>query len=80
MLSVDQINKLEAENERLNKELETAVTQYNAVVAQNKDLQKELNQCKKCLEEVKIISDNYNLTVNKRRELIANKIKEVIPA
>lgn len=47
MLSVDQINKLEAENERLNKELETAVTQYNAVVAQNKDLQKELNHYKK---------------------------------
>lgn len=53
MLSVDQINNLEAENERLNKELETAVTQYNAVVAQNKDLQKELNQYKEILVEIR---------------------------
>ena len=34
---------------KLDKEHETAVTQYNAVVAQNKDLQKELNQCKRSM-------------------------------
>lgn len=34
---------------KLDKEHETAVTQYNAVVVQNKDLQKELNQCKRSM-------------------------------
>ena len=36
---------------KLDKEHETAVTQYNAVVVQNKDLQKELNTVKKDLED-----------------------------
>ena len=47
MLSVDQINNLEAENQKLKDDLHAAVTQYNAVVNQNKDLQKELNHYKK---------------------------------
>lgn len=34
---------------KLDKEHETAITQYNAVVVQNKDLQKELNQCKRSM-------------------------------
>lgn len=53
MLSIDEINKLESENKRLNKELETAITQYDAVVMQNKDLQKELNYYKKAQEKNK---------------------------
>lgn len=47
MLSVDQINTLEAENQKLKSDLQAAVTQYNAVVNQNKDLQTELNHYKK---------------------------------
>lgn len=53
MLSVDQINNLEAENQKLKDDLHAAVTQYNAVVNQNKDLQKELNQCKEILVEIR---------------------------
>ena len=30
------------------------------------------------LEEIKAISDNYNLTVNNRRKQIADKINEVL--
>lgn len=30
------------------------------------------------LEEIKVISDNYNLTVNERRKQIADKINEVL--
>ena len=36
------------------------------------------NKLKSALEEIKVISDNYNLTVNKRRKQIADKINEVL--
>ena len=75
MLSVDQINNLEAENERLNKELETAVTQYNAVVAQNKDLQKELNHYKKVQNKKIDLIIAVSLNVNMCAHL--NKIKSI---
>ena len=93
MLSVDQINKLEAENERLNKELETAVTQYNAVVAQNKDLQKELNHYKEILVEIRedletqvycecseCGNDDYSECIKCMTKRYMEKINEVIPA
>lgn len=89
MLSVDQINNLEAENERLNKELETAVTQYNAVVAQNKNLQKELNNSKYILKQIWNIAEHQiNFNANntdiaytvKDLKKIQEKINEVIPA
>ena len=93
MLSVDQINNLEAENERLNKELETAVTQYNAVVAQNKDLQKELNHNKEILVEIRedletqvycecseCGNDDYSECIKCMTKRYMEKINEVIPA
>ena len=42
------------------------------------DLEYSIEQYKQALEEIRVISDNYNLTVNKRREQIANKINEVL--
>lgn len=79
MLSVDQINNLEAENQKLKSDLQAAVTQYNAVVNQNKDLQTELNQCKRSLaykinrrlikEKADALADNIRLK---------NALKEIV--
>ena len=66
MLSVDQINKLEAENQKLKSDLQAAVTQYNAVVNQNKDLQTELNEYKKAQEKKEVEQ-------NKKIDLILTK-------
>ena len=52
MLSIDQVNNLEAENQKLKSDLQAAVTQYNAVVNQNKDLQTELNHYKNGLRSI----------------------------
>lgn len=81
MLSVDQINNLEAENERLNKELETAVTQYNAVVAQNKDLQKESNHYKNGLRNILDYCTEFQAELGQPDMLcieIKNRIYEVL--
>ena len=87
MLSVDQINNLEAENQKLKSDLQAAVTQYNAVVNQNKDLQTELNNSKYILKQIWNIAEhqiNFNAnntdityTVNDIKK-IQQKINEVL--
>ena len=91
MLSVDQINNLEAENQKLKSDLQAAVTQYNAVVNQNKDLQKELNQCKEILVEIRedletqvycecseCGNDDYSACIECMTKRYIEKINEVI--
>ena len=85
MLGIDDINKLEAENQKLKNDLHAAVTQYNAVVNQNKDLQKELGQYKKALERVR--EDISGFCVECQDECkectvyeVKTQINEVIPA
>ena len=93
MLDIDQINNLEAENKRLNKELEAAVRQYNAVVKQNKDLQTELKRYKEILTEIRedletqvycecseCGNDDYSECIKCMTKRYMEKINEVIPA
>lgn len=67
----DEIQQLRHENEKLKEATEGLLKVQYALA----------DSCKKyrsALEEIKVISDNYNLTVNKRRKQIADKINEVI--
>ena len=81
MLSVDQINNLEAENQKLKSDLQAAVTQYNAVVAQNKDLQKESNHYKNGLRNILDYCTEFQAELGQPDMLcieIKNRIYEVL--
>ena len=58
------------ELEQENKELKTKLDVFAFTISQYES----------ALEEIKVISDNYNLTVNERRKQIADKINEVLNA
>lgn len=92
MLSIDQVNNLEAENQKLKSDLQAAVTQYNAVVSQNKNLQTELNQYKEILVEIRedlemqvycecseCGNDDYSECIKCMTKRYMEKINEVIP-
>lgn len=84
VVNLDALLKLAEENDKeneeefnkLQKELETAVKQYDKVVQQNKDLQSECKVYRKTLEEVRIMATK-DLTVNTFVN-IQNKINEVL--
>ena len=63
--------ELRKENEELKKEIKENL-HYLACMTEQR------NKLKLALEEIKVISDDYNLTVNKRRKQIADKISEVL--
>ena len=68
------VKALESEQER---ELKTAIKQYNQVVQQNKELQMERNVYRKALEEIQVIagkSKSYSSTATK----IYDKCNEVL--
>ena len=77
MLSVDEINKLQEENERLKKEIKINLQRANA-------LNRELNQLQTCLQEIKgIVTALYmnewlqqNETARKSIQLLQEKIAE----
>lgn len=48
------------------------------LVVQALYLNEKYEKLELALKEIKVISDNYNLTVNNRRKQIADKINEVI--
>lgn len=84
VVNLDALLKLAEENDKeneeefnkLQKELETAVKQYDKVVQQNKDLQTECNVYRRTLEEVRIMATK-DLTINTFVN-IQNKINEVL--
>ena len=84
VVNLDALLKLAEENDKeneeefnkLQKELETAVKQYDKVVQQNKDLQSECKVYRKTLEEVRIMATK-DLTINTFVN-IQNKINEVL--
>lgn len=90
MLSIDQVNNLEAENKKLNIDLKAAVIQYKAVVKQNKDLQGDLNKYKNIFEKTKIMisdilqNDALSIPEAHKAKTICKELKvildEVIPA
>jgi len=66
-----QMKRLEFENAELKEEND----RYSLYIKKERD---NNYNYRKALEEIRGISDNYNLTVCKRREQIANKINEVL--
>ena len=84
VVNLDALLKLAEENDKeneeefnkLQKELESAVKQYDKVVQQNKDLQTECNVYRRTLEEVRIMATK-DLTINTFVN-IQNKINEVL--
>lgn len=68
---------------KLNKELGTAVNQYNAVVSQNKDLQTELNDYKRRFDELyklnkRFIDEKFKAEVERIKYKTAlNEVKEI---
>lgn len=67
----DELKRLEQENKELKEDLKS---QQMINLKQQEIALDYWN----ALEEIKVISDNYNLTVNERRKQIADKINEVL--
>ena len=69
------IDALKEENEKLKQENMGMKKSFVDIIS---NIREENYRYYKTLKEVKAISDNYNLTVNDRREQIANKINDEV--